>query len=231
MQVFITRPDPDAGRFAEEVRAAGHDPVRVPLLTIRPLAADIPPADERSGLVFTSANGVRAFAARSNDRRGPVFVVGPASAAEACSAGFTDIRTAEGEGASLARLIAGSLPPGAPPLLHLSGQAVAGDLAGALAAAGIACRRLVLYEAVAVTRLPPALAAGLSAGTGVLTLFSARTARILCDLLAEAGLTGAARSCHTLCLSEAVAEPLRAAGWTNLAVAAEPRGTALIALL
>jgi uroporphyrinogen-III synthase len=72
-RVLVTRSQPGADETAERLRAMGCDPVVEPLFTLQPLDAPWPDFD---ALAFTSANGVRAFAARNARRNVPVWCVG-----------------------------------------------------------------------------------------------------------------------------------------------------------
>ena len=125
-------------------------------------------------LIFTSANGVRVFAAASQDRSLPAYTVGDASAAVARDAGFTDVRSADGDIAALAKLIRERADPSGGKLLHISGARVARDLAGFLNHAGIAVERRVAYEARPVSELPEAFKQKLD----VVLFHSARAAEI-----------------------------------------------------
>lgn len=57
----------------------------------------VPDISNETGLVFTSANGVKAFARLSDARSNPVYTVGRNTADEARTAGFTRIETAAGD--------------------------------------------------------------------------------------------------------------------------------------
>jgi uroporphyrinogen-III synthase len=118
------------------------------------------------------------------------------------------------------------------PLLHVSGAAVAGDLAGELKRAGFAVERLVLYDAVAATALSAAAAEGLSRGEfGAVLLFSPRTATTFVSLLRQAGLERAAARADALCLSPAVAAAAGGVPWRRVRVANQPSQEALLRLI
>jgi uroporphyrinogen-III synthase len=183
-------------------------------------------------LLFTSANGVRAFA-RQNPRRDVVaFAVGPATAAAARAAGFTQVEIAGGDVAALARTVARKLKPEAGRLIHVSGSDVAGDLAGDLAGRGFAVERAVLYEAAAPENLPQEAIAAIANGQvdGVL-LYSPRTAEIFGALAGKAGLTPALRKLTAFCLSQSVAAAVQPLSFGRIEVAKEPTEAALLELL
>ncbi len=231
MHLLVTRPREDAERFAAALEAAGHTAVSAPLLRIVP-TGETPDLTEVGALVFTSPNGLRAFAAASRRRDLPVFAVGARTAAEARAAGFAEVVSADGDIDDLTRLLARDWRPAAGPLLHLSGRRVAGDLAARLAGSGIAVRRTVLYEAQPVAELPEAARTALRDGTveGV-TFFSPRTAESFARLVQAAGLERSTERLTAFCLSAAVAKAAKALRWAHVRVAAQPTQAALLAAL
>lgn len=93
-RVLVTRAAHQAGKLSERLRAAGMEPIEVPVLEIRP-PADFGPLDlaiyqlaSYDWLIFTSANTVKAVAERARDlgvafdgRGAKVAAVGEATAA------------------------------------------------------------------------------------------------------------------------------------------------------
>jgi uroporphyrinogen-III synthase len=122
MRVLVTRPEADAAALVAALEARGHEALAQPLLTIEPAVPE-PPLDLAGvqALLFTSANGVRAFADVSQERGLPVFAVGDASAEAARAARFAKVESASGDVEDLARLVKDRLDPGAGPLLHGAG--------------------------------------------------------------------------------------------------------------
>ncbi len=251
MTVFITRPLDDAVPLRDRWAALGFEPVVTPLLTIQPRAMAAPALDGMRALAFTSANGVRAFAALSPERALPVYAVGEATAAAARQAGFVHVDAAGGDVASLAALITARTPG---PVFHGAGASLAGDLAGSLGAQGLSVRRETLYQAVPVAVLPEPLALALKgqrltgqtrkaearkgearkgeARLGVLTLYSPRTARVAVSLITAAGLVSGARHLALAGLSPAVTETAAAAAsgalpWRAVRTAATPSAQAM----
>jgi uroporphyrinogen-III synthase len=177
---LITRPQAQAEAFAAAVEGAlpgRFRPVLAPLIGIAPVAAAVE-LDGAQGLMFTSANGVAAFAAASPERGLVAWCVGDLTAAAARNAGFRT-RSAAGDAAALAALVAREARPGGGHVVHVRGRHAAGDLVGRLAAAGVAARALELYDQTPVA--PPAAAAALLAAgeVEVLTVFSPRSAALL----------------------------------------------------
>ena len=132
MRVMITRPREDAEALAARLAERGIGSLIEPLLEISPLAAQPLDLDSVQALLLTSANGARALAGATDKRDLAVFAVGPATAAAARHAGFLSVVTADGDVAALSDLVAARLDAAAGALLHVSGSAVAGNLAGRL---------------------------------------------------------------------------------------------------
>ena len=80
MRALITRPQEDAADLAAALHARGIEPLVEPLLQIKPVPGASIDLDQVQALLFTSANGVRAFAALSDRRDLPAFTVGEKSA-------------------------------------------------------------------------------------------------------------------------------------------------------
>ncbi|HJN23467.1 MAG: uroporphyrinogen-III synthase [Rhodospirillales bacterium] len=232
MRVLVTRPREDGEKLAHILRARGIEVLLEPLLSVEYLDG---PGLDLSGvqaLVVTSANGLRAFT-RRDDRRGlPVFAVGDASAEAAAEAGFPRVISAAGDIKALAGLIGEQVDPAKGALLHVSGTAVAGDLGGVLAAAGLTCRRQALYRAKKAQSLSAAAVQALRAGTvdGVL-LFSPKTATTFVVLSRQAGLEDDLRGITAFCLSPAVAETVRTLAWLHILVASRPDQDAMLEVM
>jgi uroporphyrinogen-III synthase len=201
----------------------GFQPVVAPLLEVQALAG--PPLDLAGvrALAFTGANGVVAFAARSSERALPVFAVGAATAAAARDAGFASVVSADGDVAALALAVARGVSDGA--VLHPGPAEPAGDLVGALAAFGVSARAVAVYETVA--RPPDEATIALIPSFAAVLLHSPRAARVLAAHLVRRP----APDLTALCLSDAVAAPLRAGDLAASRVAAAPTEADLLALV
>jgi len=227
-----TRPRDDAAPLTALLAARGHRVTASPLLEIEYLSDAALDLDGVSGLLATSANGVRAFAQASVRRDLAVYAVGDATARAAVGAGFADVRSAAGDVEALAALVIESCDPTAGALLHAAGTRLAGDLGGRLEAAGFAVRRAVLYRAAKASELPEAAVVGLQAGDidGVL-IFSPRTAAAFVTLVRAAGLEKALAEADVFCLSPTVAAEAKALNWRQVLVAAAPTQDALLDLI
>ena len=86
-RVLVTRPAADAAPLMAALAARGFDVLLEPMLTIRHLAGPELDLHGIAGILFTSANGVRAFAARSRRRDLTAYAVGEATGEAASAAG------------------------------------------------------------------------------------------------------------------------------------------------
>jgi uroporphyrinogen-III synthase len=230
MTVIVTRPQPDADFFAADCRAAGLDPIVAPLMTVR--FRDTIALPERLGaLAFTSANGVRAFAAQYALRTLPIFCVGQASAAAARDCGFQTVTPSGGDVDALAHTIIQAAASLDGPVVHVAGSERAGDLIALLSKAHVAAERIVAYEARPTDALPEPAAEALRNGAPDVALFSPRTARLFLQLTEQAGMTQAAKKCRAICLSEAVATAASGHHWKQVLIAKERNSAAMIAAM
>jgi uroporphyrinogen-III synthase len=233
MRLLVTRPEPDNERTAAALRAQGHEVVLAPLLRIEAVGDADLGTGPFAAILLTSANGARAIAA--HPRRGelmalPVLAVGRHSAAAARAAGFAEVIAADGDGGDLGRLAASRLAGSRLPLLHLTGEDRARDLAAELAALGLAVRTVVVYRAAKVAEFPAAARDALTQGRidGVLH-FSRRSVEsyIACGR----ALPDQALAPVHYCLSARAAEPLRLAGAGRIRVASAPDEASLLAMV
>lgn len=220
-RVLITRAEPDASEFADACRSHGLDPILSPVMRIEIEKADIDLADV-GAIAFTSANGVRAFAANSPQRSLPVFAVGTVTGEAAKAAGFEYVSLAGGDVEALAGHIASENALVGKVLLHVAGADRAGDLVTALTARGIAARRQTLYRAEAASALSAQAEASLRTESGLwVTFFSPRTVRLFLALAEKAGLASRLPEMRAACLSAAVAEAAAAVAWGGIVVACD----------
>jgi uroporphyrinogen-III synthase len=231
MRVLVTRPRPDAEATAERLRAAGHEAIVDPLLSVEAIPDARLPEGPFDAVALTSVNGARALAAREELAMLaglPLYAVGKRTAAAAPC--FARTHIAGGDGAALVELLREKLPHGAR-VLHVAGEERAVELPEALAPGGIAAELFVIYRAVAATRLAAATVETAQARRiDAAFHFSPRTAATLATLAQAAGAAAHFRHITHLCFSANVAAPLKAAGWPTL-IAETPTEDGLFALL
>lgn len=229
MKVLVTRPREDSVSLQRELLRRGIQVVLEPLLSIERMTGADLDLEGASALIFTSANGVRAYLAISGRLDLPVFTVGNATA-EACGeAGFTSVASADGDVEDLAALIRRSRAPGDGRLIHIAGNVAAGNLASSLTASGFDVVRAPLYEARPASALSQAGQTALQQGRiDAALFFSPRTAAAFVNLARAAGLEEACRGIDAVCLSPAVAKRAAELPWRSLSIAAQPTQTALL---
>lgn len=173
--LLLTRPEPASHRFAAAFRDRfGFDwPVVVsPLLTIVPISAQIPKADE---VIFTSENAVAPFVAASPARGRKAWCVGDRTGQAAKAAGFA-VTSGPGDAARLLPMILAGHRGGR--LLHARGRHVAAHLAADLSSAGLETLEVVVYDQQPLPLSPEAQALLVGAAPVLVPLFSPRSARL-----------------------------------------------------
>jgi len=233
MRLLVTRPEPDATRTAQTLRARGHAVLVAPLLSAQRIEADF--AGPYGAILMTSANAARALSSYPRARdltRLPAFTVGVRSAEAARSAGFTAVESADGALADLVRMVAARVGNDSRPLLYLAGEDRADDLAADLAKHGIKVETVTIYRALAAEHLPAELAEALADARldGALH-YSRRSAATLVELSRAAGVLNGLLKLRHYCLSLEVAGPLREAGTQRISIAARPDEARLLDLL
>jgi uroporphyrinogen-III synthase len=223
--ILLTRPQGESEALAPAIVAMGYNVAVAPMLEIVPCAeARLPALAGFDGLVFTSANGVRAFADLSPERDLPAWCVGAATARAAIEAGFEHIRSGQGGAAGLAALAGDD----ARRLLHIAGEDVREDVR----IQGIEIEKTVVYRAVPAETLPEEALALLDlGGIAAALFFSARSGEAFVRLLVRYGRTEAAKTIKALCLADSVVESVSTVAWRDVRVAAAPDRSHILALL
>ena len=223
--VWITRTEPAAQSTAKAVRALGLEAIVAPLLTVRPMDETAIDLDGVCAIAFTSANAVSAFTERAKERAFRVFTVGEATATAARAARFATVLSAQGDVQALAAAMIGRKRELKGVILLPAAAEPAGDLAGALTAAGLKVRAAPLYETVEAPP-PPAVLERLS-GVDLVLVHSAKAGRALARLLKQ----HPAPHLTALAISRQAGRPLSRAGLAAVKSAASPNEAAMLALL
>lgn len=176
-KVWITRAQPGAQRTADAVRALGFTPVIAPVLSVEPLSPALP--DVMEGVVFTSRNGVNAFAGLSPQRDLTALCVGDATADAARHTGFAEVMSAASDAVGLRAMI-GETWPKSRPLLYAAPLEPSAPVGDWLTSDGFAIQSVAVYRTVAIK---PDLSPADVAALNIVMLHSARAARQVADLL------------------------------------------------
>jgi uroporphyrinogen-III synthase len=230
-RALVTRPRPEADSLAAALAARDVGAIVAPLLEIHDrdgVALDL--ADVQA-VLCTSANGVRALARVSGERRLPLFAVGDGTAACARAAGFAAVASAGGDVDALARLAAARLRPQDGRLLYAGGSEVAGDLVGGLRRQGFDIDRAILYEARPAAALSPETLRALRSGIDFALFFSPRTAAIFARLAAAADVAGCCAMIAALSISAAADAAIAPLPWRQRCTARHPTQAALLEAL
>ncbi len=256
-RLLITRPLDEAVAMSADLESRGFAALIEPMLSIQVLPQPVLEFQDVHGLIFTSANAVRALhqvvlerdlKREAEDHQGqsyydwdrlkrlPAYTVGDSTASCAREFGFRKVESAAGKAKDLALMLAEKMRKGQIPdhsiLLHVSGKNRAGDLETPLIRAGLGLRRAIVYKAEAAKALSLSVQRALKDRHlhGVL-FFSPRTAETFVTLMERAGLVSSCRFLEAYCLSDAVLEACRPLPWYRVHLAAEPNRFSLLSLL
>lgn len=232
MRVVVTRPLDRAQATAAELRGMGHEPQLLPLSEARHLQDQVRTALSRTypAIAVTSAEALRAICRFdiSPHLNASLFAVGRKTAAAAGEAGFKNILVADGDGASLAALIAQHAPP---EVVYFTGRPRSPTFEKALTAAGIPLTVAECYEMVPLAPSQDEILDLIKHPPGAILFHSRETARLFFELpLITQNLT-AFVPCLIACLSARVAEIVPPALRDRVKVAERPDEASLLALL
>ena len=217
--VLVSRAEPGATHSVEALRKRGVKAIKAP-------TADILFLDKRlnmcgvSALVFTSANGVRAYTRVSKRFDVPAFCVGTATANLARSFGFDQVLCADGDGEALARLIERHPPEGE--MVHVRGDDVGFELVEGLTGSAIKLRSEILYRAVMVASFQPIVWEVLKEHPVVL-IYSSKGAERFLTLADDADLS----KVSFVVISKAASLPLRDQPCAGVTIAKQPKQASL----
>jgi uroporphyrinogen III methyltransferase/synthase len=244
-RVAVTRSREQAPELADALRRAGAQPVLIPMLELAPPAdwREVDAVLARRGgwdaLLFTSANAVRAFAARARERSADlatlaerVFCVGPSTAQAARAAGLAVHGVPERSDAEgLLELIEKELPPRGRRFLFPHAEEVRPILAEGLRAAGARVDDVTVYRSVPAPLDAAALRERLAHGElDALTFASPSAAKNFAAALDRASRE-ALRGCVVAAIGPVTAEALRSLGLPPDCVAERADGEALVEAL
>ncbi|WP_417740722.1 uroporphyrinogen-III synthase [Salipiger sp.] len=173
--LLLTRPEAASRQFLTAVEADGGRGFRSiisPLIGIE-VTGPLPDLQGVGGVIFTSANGVRAYEALGGPVLPLCYTVGDATAEAARNAGFAP-KIAAGDAASLVALILAEAPE--VPLVHLRGTHARGAVAERLRAGGLSASEAVIYDQPAQELSAAAKAALQGDAPVIVPLFSPRSA-------------------------------------------------------
>ena len=232
MRLLLTRPREESETLAKKLRSHEIATDIDPLMRVEYLPTGQIDMSEYQALVFTSANGVRAFSHLKQDQTLPAFVVGDKTANIAQQVGFKHVISADGDVNKLSWTIIDTLSPADGPLLYLSGVDRAGSLCDDLAAAGFKINHCEIYQTIAAEGLDPQTKKLLnSASIDYIPFYSPRSALIFKGLIEKAGLENTLANVSALCLSAAVAKEISSLDWKEVLTAGRPTQEDLLQMI
>lgn len=149
-----------------------------PLLNIEMLPIETP-VTQYQGLIFTSENGVRAFALTKGYQNIPAYCVGKRTTKAASEAGLKTF-SADGSADDLIAMIMAADVIG--PLLHIRGEHTRGDIASRIT---VQVDEIITYRQSAQLLSDEARSALLGSREVILPMFSPRTAQIFFEQVKE----------------------------------------------
>ena len=226
-RVWVSRTQPFADQSAERLAALGYACLVLPLMRVV-YARSTPDLTGIGTLVFTSRNGVAAFARRRAERGLSVFAVGDATAAAARRAGFERVASAAGDVVALHRLVRTQARKELGAILRVGAAEPAGTLVADLTADGFDVADWPAYRTVfAGERQILDAVRALNSDLAAVLLYSPKAARALARLLIKYKLSLG----RVVCISRATAEAVAAPADYALRIAMRPNEASLFAAL
>ena len=246
---LIIRPQPDADRDVAVLMRYGVPALVSPSMKRTHQTHELPDPVNFSGIIMTSRNAVEAIPKfdKVNADIGrwaklPVFVVGPATAAAARDAGFSNIIRGTGGGAGLLTPISryftekiGKQENGKSfntnlPLLWPSAVEISFDLVAALSTHGVAVQRLPVYQMIASAGLNATITDKITEGAiAAVVAMSVRSVKIFRRNLDAAGKASSLAGMVLIAGSCSIAEAA-GIGWQTVYIARQPRRSRLLAI-
>jgi len=232
MTLLVTRPGDDGIKLANLLGKRGFDVIMDAMLSIEMDETAKPDLAGVQAVLATSANGIRALSARSENRELPVLAVGDATAALAREMDYATVRSASGDVESLAALAMAQFDQQDGALYHPAGSEIAGNLSKILLQNGFEYRRDILYRAEKHTSLNPVTVQHLKSGliTGAL-FYSPRTLKTFCELLINEKLSTTVQTVTAYCLSPAVASKCGDIKWGDIKTCSHPDQKSMLELV
>lgn len=231
-RVLVTRPEPSASATAQALRAAGFEPVVLPLTGIRPLEIGETALPAFDAVALTSANAIGHAPQwlRASILTVPVHAVGATTAQSAREAGFADIVVGPGDAAGLAAAMGKALAPGSA-VLYLCGRVRKPEFEEGLRNCGIRVIPVETYDTVP-TDLADVDMRKLDAGAlFAIFVHSAEAAKALALLAKRPAAMHAFESAHLVAISRRAAALVEAVFAGRIVVAREPTEAAMIKAL
>ncbi|AKR48873.1 MULTISPECIES: uroporphyrinogen-III synthase [Acetobacter] len=220
--VIITRPEPGLSETMAAVADAGWLPLASPALVVQRYTLRLP-KKLPAAILLTSGQAVSAVVAAAQQAKAldiPVYAVGDRTAQRARDAGFTHVKSADGDARALVALLQTHQQPECGSLLLCSGAGQGVELAAWCRQAGFKVVRRVVYAAKPIQHINAQTCTAIqTAKVAVVLFFSAESAAGWLAALPKAEQNALAAQARAVVISGRVAGVLRAAGWQNVRIA------------
>lgn len=224
--ILITRPQKQADVSAETLSAQGYTVIIEPLVTIIPQVVVWPDLKMYDAIILTSSTIFTHTILGASDYFVPpslketceLWCVGSVTAQHAYKAGFSHVKTAQGNGASLVENLVNSYQNTQKKLLYLSGEPVFVPIHEILTRRQIHCDRLVVYASQPVTNFSLKLVDLFHAGSiQWVFLYSTLAAKTFkkCWEQTQCRL----QNVMVLCKSQPIADAVITLPWKNIFIA------------
>lgn len=226
--ILITRPQPDASQWAQELERRGHRCAVHPLTIILPIpgatsAIHSALTAHHQPVIITSTQILHLGLLSAVHASQPIYCLSAATAEKLHALGFTHITHAEGGVQNLAALIRRHSVPFA---LYLRAEHISADLRSLLPDTHLT--EIICYKAAAVGALTPALLTHIRQGDiCAVTFLSRRTAEIYAHLAEQASIAGQSAIMDCFCLSANIAEAAACLPWKRMIISSEPSSASL----
>ncbi len=229
-RILLTRPRAQSEAFAAEIAADGWEAMIWPVIEIVTTLRAAPDWGDAEAVILTSARAAEALASFGAPPL-PAWCVGRATAEAARAAGFADVIVGGGDADALLSALLSARGAGPRRLVHVRGREAAGDMAGALCAAGRAVREIVAYAAEPGGPPPEEVDAAMrDGGIDGAALFSPRSATLFAESAPEAWRANYP-AMTAFAISAAAAAPLSGLGFGATSVSERPDAAAFRAML
>lgn len=230
--IVIARTAEDSEELAQFIRAHSYEPLVEPVLSVEYLNPPMPDLRGDEALIFTSANGVQGWAAKTAVRTNPVYAVGRNTADEAMKLGFSTIETAAGTVEDLVQMLKNPLKTTLISPIYVRGEQISQDLVQILGENGLKCREIVVYRTNPAENLSVNLLRGLDdREIAAIMFFSSKGAQVFAELIEQYGRENRLRPTKALCISEAVLKSLSVLPFRERLVADKPDRYGMMKLL
>ncbi len=228
--ILLTRPRLEAEKTALLLGERGYETIIDPLLEIKGVSSG--GYNKPHIAVFTSSNGVIHRPEGLLRLNPKVFVVGDSTAELAHAAGFKDIRSAEGDIEDLYEVIIESIKPEDGKIVHYCGEVTRGRLCQRLQTQGYGAKEQIVYKAEKAVAFSPITIEALQQEKITSALFfSPRTAKVFMEILETYQMESSLSKASALCISSAVAKPLRGKRWADIRIASQQTQSGVLDLI